>query len=131
MVGEGLKRTLHLDNVTLLQVDKSTSCIAALYKKEEQYIRVKWSIAISSVFTDGKVIDNSALFLAEKQGEISFQSAEYITHLCSNSIKLSSKEYYNEEFMINDSLFITDDFLYEQTQKGQNILRFEQYLLEH
>lgn len=130
MVGEGLKRTLHLDNVTLLQVDKNTSSIAALYKKEDQYIRVKWSITSSSVLADSIVIDNHALLLAEKQGKISFQSAEYIRHLCSNSIKLSSKEYYNKEFMINDSIFITDDFLYEQTQKGQNIIRFEQYLLE-
>jgi len=130
MVGEGLKRTLHLDNVTLLQVDKNTANIAALYKKEEQYIKVKWSITSSSVFADITVIDKNGLLLAEKQGKISFHSAEYITHLCTNSIKLSSKDYYNEEFMINDSLFITDDFLYEQTQKGQNILRFEQYLLE-
>jgi len=130
MVGEGLKRTLHLDNVTLLQVDKNKANIAALYKKEEQYIKVKWSITSSSVFADITVIDKNGLLLAEKQGKISFHSAEYITHLCTNSIKLSSKDYYNEEFMINDSLFITDDFLYEQTQKGQNILRFEQYLLE-
>lgn len=76
MVGEGLKRTLHLDNVSLLQVDKNTANIAALYKKEEQYIKVKWSIASSNVFADGTVIDNNELLLAEKQGKISFQSAE-------------------------------------------------------
>lgn len=131
MIGEGIKRNLLPKDVSLLQIEQNVNIIAALYKKQDKYIKVKWEIV--KPINRGLLqqsLDTNLLFQEEEQGNIVFQSAEYIVHLIDSFPKIKSEEYYENEYEVNCDITITDDFLKEQTMIGTNIIRFENYLIE-